>query len=53
MDNKDKLNNKIYRGIIKDLENIGDEMEDITSLMDVGKRVDFKYVRILFRYHGI
>ena len=24
-------------------------MEDITSLMDVGKRVDFKYVRILFK----
>ena len=49
LDNKYKLNNKIYRGIIKDLENIGDEMEDITSLMDVGKRVDFKYVRILFK----
>ena len=45
----DKFNNKTYRGIVRDLDNIGDEMEDITSLMDVGKKVDFKYVKIMFK----
>ena len=44
----DKFNNKTYRGIIKDLENIGEEMKDITSLMDVGRRIDYKYVKHIF-----
>ena len=44
----DKFSNKTFRGIAKDLENIGEEMKDITSLMDVGRRIDFKYVYYLY-----
>ena len=45
----DKFSNKTFRGIAKDLENIGEEMKDITSLMDVGRRIDFKYVKSMFQ----
>ena len=45
----DKFDNKTYRGIVKDLDNIGEEMKDITSLMDVGKKVDFKDVKNNFK----
>ena len=48
LENKDKMNNKVYRGIMNDLDKVGVEMNDITSLMDVGKKVDYKYVKILF-----
>ena len=45
----DKFNYKTYKGIVWDLDKIGDEMKDITSLMDVGKKVDYKYVKVVFK----
>ena len=49
LDNRDKMGDKVYRGIINELDRIGEEMKDITSLMDVGKKVDYKYVKVLFK----
>ena len=49
LDNKDKLYNKTYKGIINSLDEIGKEMEDITTLMDVGKRVDYKHVKLYYK----
>ena len=48
LDNKEKNYNKMYRGIMNDLDDIGANMNDITSLMDVGKRVDYKHVKLFF-----
>ena len=48
LDNKDKNFNKTYRGIMNELDKIGVEMNDVTSLMDVRKKVDYKYVKKLF-----
>ena len=49
LDNKDKIYNKTYKGIINNLESIGVEMKDITALMDVGKRVDYKHVKLYYK----
>ena len=46
----DKFSNyKTYRGIVKDLDSIGEEMKEITFLMDVRTRVDYKDVKNRFQ----
>ena len=46
--NKQKFSNRTYRGIVKELEQLGEDMQDITSLIDVRKRVDIYMVKRKF-----
>ena len=46
--NRAKFSNKTYRGIVNDLEKLGDNMKTITSLIDIRKRVDVVMVKKYF-----
>ena len=53
LNNSAKFSNRSYRGIVKELEEIGEDMKDITSLIDIRRRVDIwdvqKYFKELFK----
>ena len=46
--NKGKFSNKTYRGIVNELEQLGDDMKNITSLIDIRRRVDANLVKKVF-----
>eukprot|EP00833_Pecoramyces_ruminatium_P013064 jgi/Orpsp1_1/1187096/evm.model.d7180000055374.1 len=46
--NKGKFSKRIYRGIVNDLERLGDNMKNITSLIDIRRRVDANLARRAF-----
>ena len=46
--NRAKFSNRAYRGIVSDLEKLGDDMKTITSLIDIRRRVDVAMVKKYF-----
>ena len=49
LENKAKFHNRTYRGIINDLDMRGENMKEITSLIDIRRKVDVELVRIRFK----
>ena len=49
LNNKEKFSNRNYKGIVNDLEQIGEDMKNITSLIDIRRRVDLKDVKRYFQ----
>ena len=49
LNNSAKFSNRNYRGIVKELEEIGEDMKDITSLIDIRRRVDVWDVKTYFK----
>ena len=53
LNNREKFSSKSYRGIVNELEQIGEEMKEITSLIDVRRRADLKDVKRYFQVLSI
>ena len=46
--NRTKFSNRIYRGIVNELEQLGENMKDITSYIDIRKRVNADMAKLNF-----